>query len=162
MVKPVATLGFAAMVLFAMPAAAGSPMDAGSIGFGIGSGTWAGPLSARYNLTKTTAVQTNVGSYGAYGVASTLGLALSADYIVLRQVLKRTGPVTIGWNLGVGAGAGAFSNVTFIRVAGVAGLEFNFNSFPVDIVLEFRPNAAVVPSIDLHIVHLTGHVRYYL
>jgi hypothetical protein len=161
-VKPASGLALVAAVLFAMPASASSPMAAGALGLGLGSGTWASPLSARYNLTKTTAVQANVGSYGAYGTTSTLGLALSADYIAMRNVAKRTSVVTIGWNLGVGAGLGAFSNVTHVRIAGVAGLEFNFNNLPVDIVLEFRPNAAILPIVDLHIVLLTGHVRYYL
>ena len=142
-------------------AAAAGPNEAGSFGIGLGSGTWTSGLSARYNLTKGTAIQGNLGSYGRYDV-STVGFALSADYLAYRDTLKKTGPVTIGYNLGVGVGLGAFSNVTWIRAAGVAGLEFNFNKFPLDIVLEFRPNISVVPNVGLSLVHLTGQVRYYL
>lgn len=158
----VAFIGLTVATLVASVGFAASPTTAGSLGVGLGSGTWANGLSARYNLTAGTAVQANAGNYAAYGKAKSLGFALSADYIAYRHTLKRAGPVDIGYNLGVGVGLGAFSNATLVRAAGVAGLEFNLNKFPLDVVLEFRPNVQIVPTVDLHLVYLTGHIRYYL
>ncbi len=162
MVKHTPTLVVIIVLLWASAALAGSPTKAGSFGLGLGSGTWTNGLSMRYNSTRTTAVQGNVGSYGVYGMTETLGFAASADYIGHRQKIKRTGPMTICWNIGVGVGLGAFSNVTHVRAAGVLGMEFNFNKFPLDIVLELRPSAAILPRFSMHLMHLTGHMRYYL
>ncbi len=141
--------------------AAGSPDKAGSFGVGLGTGTGASGLSAKYNLTDGTSIQANVGTWGSdyttYG-----GLALSADYLLMEGKLAGGAAVQVNWNLGVGLGAAFWADTMYLAGAGVAGLEFNLRKFPIDVVLEARPIFSISPSSGFGRVAVTGHLRYWL
>ncbi|MFT4978600.1 MAG: hypothetical protein ACI8S6_004510 [Myxococcota bacterium] len=72
-----------------------------------------------------------------------------------------TEPVNIAWNLGVGGALSLGDSSIGIGIAGIAGLEFNVNPVPIDVVVEYRPGLYVIPDVGLDLVNFTGHVRWY-
>ena len=160
-------LSFAALAVLLVAAASpsafanGSPDKPASLGIGLGSGTGASGLSAKYVLTSTTALQANIGGW-AVGYLDYGGLAVSADYLLLRGPMASGGPVDVKWNLGLGVGVGLYENLSALSVAAVAGAEFILRQVPIDIVLEARPIFGVSPEAGFAVFRITFHVRYWL
>ena len=48
-----------------------------------------------------------------------------------------------------------------LGVNGVAGLEFNFNPVPIDLVIEYRPGIHIIPNVDPDLIGFGAHVRVY-
>lgn len=129
----------------------------GNIGIGVGRGTGVWGLSGKLYMGDATSIQ------GVVGVDSNY-IGLSGDFLLEMPALVDLGALEIAWALGAGAGVGISDNSLGVAVAGVAGLEFNFNvipSLPFDLVLEWRPTLSVIPDVGLGLVNFTGHIRIY-
>lgn len=143
--------------LLTTTAQAGSP--GGPFGLGLSGGTQVNGLSGKYYMGGT-ALQ---GTVGIQGLGNDGGdhIGLTLDYLLEQPDLASTDPVNIAWNFGVGGALGLGDNYLGLGVAGIAGLEFNFNPVPIDVVLEYRPTLAVIPDIDLDLVGFSSHIRWY-
>lgn len=129
----------------------------GTFGLGLGAGTLTRlGLSAKYFMGDT-ALQANVGC-GGWSCSS---VGLSADYLFEVPPLIKGRVLDIGLGAGFGAGVGLHDHPA-IAAAGVIGLEGNFNSIPLDLVVEWRPTLLFVPDTHLKLDEFTGHVRVYL
>jgi len=143
----------------------------GRFGLGIGSGTIANGLSAKYFINKSHALQFHLGAYGGAGFKNRWrtidGFAVGADYLFEMPAITRVdGAFELGWNLGAGVGVGFRDrgdefNGAAIAAAFVAGLEFNFIPVPIDLVLEWRPSVLLVPKVGLGILDFTAQLRFY-
>lgn len=155
----------------AAPAAHAAPDQiraAGKIGLGLGSGTLANGLSAKWYVTNLHALQFNLGSFGGGGADHrwhrVAGFAFSADYLIeFPDIVTAGRAFVLGWNAGLGLGIGVADGHGELAVAasGVVGLEFRIIPVPIDIVLEFRPGFLIVPDFDFDPVDFTAHIRYY-
>ncbi len=128
----------------------------GNFGIGLGNGTSATGLSAKYFLSGSQALQGTLGVHlgGDY-------LGVGADYLWEMPEFVQSSPANLGWNLGAGAGLGLGSGIYF-GASFIAGLEFNFNPVPIDLVLEYRPTVNIISGGDLiDLVDFSGHVRFY-
>ncbi len=134
------------------PVQAASP--AGPFGIGVGGGLGVSGLSGKYYMG-STALQGMVGTYAGDG------LGVGVDYLLEMPNLTSSEPVDIAWNIGAGGSVGTISDTSFVAVSGVAGLEFNFNPVPIDLVLEYRPGVALVPGFAMDLVNFSGHLRFY-
>lgn len=138
-------------------ASAASPIrQGGNFGFGLGGGTGASGLSFKYFMGDASAVQANV------GFLYSNGLSVSADYIIELPEFFSHEVLNIGAGIGPGVGVAVADNYFGAAVSGALGLEFNFNVIPIDLVLEWRPALAIVPSVHFYPVGFTGHIRVYL
>jgi hypothetical protein len=161
----------ATSALTTTPAAAEDIRSPGRFGLGIGSGTLANGLSAKYFASKQHAFQFHLGPYGGGGFknrwAHVDGLGLGADYLFEMPSIARVGKAfELGWNLGVGLGLGFRERDDeldgfALAAAFVAGLEFNFIPVPLDLVLEWRPSILVVPDVGVDLVDFTAQLRFY-
>lgn len=143
----------------------------GRFGLGIGSGTIANGLSAKYFVDSKNALQFNLGTFGGRGIdrrwSRFHGLGVSADYLFEMPTIAKAGNAfELAWNLGVGIGLGFDDydrdrDYFALAASFVLGLEFNFIPIPIDIVLEFRPGVLIVPDVDFDPVDFTGHIRVY-
>jgi len=147
----------------------------GRFGLGLGMGTLANGLSAKYFIDRQHALQFHLGEFGGGGPRYRWhrfrGLALGADYLFEGPRIVRAGKAfDLAWNIGGGVGLGfgdryyGFSETRSrlaCAVAFVAGLEFNFIPIPLDIVLEWRPGLLVVPHVRLGVVDFTAQIRVY-
>lgn len=164
--------------LFAIPAFAktntlrlGAPQaikKSGNLGVGVGAGTLATGLSLKYFLSDDTSVQGNLGfSRGCVGCGRRGGryynesVAASVDFLLERGPIAGDEKLSLDWEIGAGAGLGLTDSTITVAAAGVIGLQLNIHALPIDIVVEFRPGAVVVPEVYLNLVDFTGHVRYY-
>lgn len=138
--------------------AAASHRSAGSTGIGLGGGTASAGISAKHWLTKGTAIQGVVGSYGRWEAGS--GIGLSADYLFEGPAIATGEVLDLGWNLGLGAGLG-IGNELGVGVSGVAGLEFAFVPAPIDLTLEYRPTLGVAPGLGFDLINFSGHLRWF-
>lgn len=153
------------------PAEARDIRTPGHFGLGIGSGTIANGLSAKYFMSKQHALQFHLGAYGGAGFNNRWkridGLGLGADYLFEMPAIARVGKAfELGWNLGAGVGLGFRDRDDkydgfAVAVAFVAGLEFNFIPAPFDLVLEWRPSVLVAPSIGIGVLDFTAQLRFY-
>lgn len=175
MVKPLirmTLLGALAVALMAPPALAAPDKirTPGKFGIGLGAGTLANGLSAKYWVATDHALQFNLGIYGGGGFSDRFkrfrGFAVSADYLFEMPDIVTAGEAfVLGWNLGAGVGVGVrgYDNDDRAYVAGafIAGLEFRFIPIPLDIVIEYRPALLIVPDVALKAVDFTAHIRVY-
>lgn len=169
--RALACLLFASLALSAAPAEAKPVRTPGRFGLGIGSGTMANGLSAKYFAAKEHALQFNLGVFGGGGIDNRWrrfgGLGLSADYLFEMPTLVKAGQAfELAWNVGAGIGIGLDDDDRgddFFALAAsfVLGLEFNFIPVPIDIVLEYRPGLLLTPDVDFDAVDFTGHIRFY-
>lgn len=169
--KKAALLTMALLTLSTTAAVAKPIRTPGRFGLGIGSGTIANGLSAKYFAAKDHALQFNAGTFGGGGIKHRWnrfhGFGFSADYLFEMPTIATAGRAfDLGWNIGAGVGLGLDDNDTrddFFALAAsfVLGLEFNFIPVPLDIVLEFRPGLLIVPDVDFDPVDFTAHIRVY-
>lgn len=144
------------------PARAGELRHAGNFGLGFGGGTYGGGISAKYFASDTTAFQ---GTLNAWANKNGSAIVANGDYLVEMPDLANLDGMDIGWSIGPGVGlgletAGSYNSVT-LGISGLAGLEFNLNVIPLDIVLEYRPRLLLIDIVDFELVTFGGHVRYY-
>jgi len=145
----------------------------GRFGLGIGSGTIANGLSAKYFVDSKNALQFNLGSFGGRGFDNRWkrfgGVGFSADYLFeMPTIVTASRAFDLAWNIGAGIGLGFDDNdykdhrdYFALAASFVLGLEFNFIPIPLDIVLEFRPGLLLTPDVDVDPVDFTGHIRGY-
>ena len=149
----------------------------GRFGLGIGSGTLANGLSAKYFMNKKNALQFNLGTFGGRGYDSRWGrwggFGFSADYLFEMPAIARAGDAfELAWNLGAGLGVGfdnhdyehkdkRYHDYTAFAASFVLGLEFNFIAIPLDIVVEYRPGLLLVPYVNFYPIDFTAHIRVY-
>ena len=148
------------LLLLLCPSLAMAAPDGGPFGLGLGGGLGVSGLSGKLWLGDSAAFQGVVGVWGL--TDDHLGAGL--DALLEMPAIAETEPVEVAWNLGVGGtlGVGGSSSIPLlVGVSGVAGLEFNFQPIPLDLVLEYRPGLIVVPGVDLDLVNFSGHIRYY-
>ncbi|MCK6502554.1 hypothetical protein L6R53_04025 [Myxococcota bacterium] len=137
---------------------------AGSFGLGLGGGTSTAGLSAKYFLRETLAVQGVVGAgYGARDDADgwSTGLGLGADLLFEGLSFAELDDVELGWNVGPGLGLWAYDDRVALAAAGVVGLEACVLTFPLDVVVEYRPRMLLAPDVGFDWFSLSGHIRYY-
>lgn len=153
----------ASLLLLAGSAHAADFRSGGNFGLGLGGGTFSSGISGKYYLSDSNAIQGVIGTWGYTGGYGSSGFALSADYLWEMPIFASTDPVDFGWNVGAGAALGTIPALEYmyVGIAGVIGIEANFNPVPIDIVLEYRPTVVVVPGVGFGWSGLTGHVRYY-
>ena len=149
----------------------------GRFGLGIGAGTIANGLSAKYFIDKQNALQFNLGSFGGHGFDNRWhrfgGFGFSMDYLFEMPTIAVAGRAfELNWNLGAGLGIGFddddhdhkddhYDDYFALAASFVLGLEFDFIPIPLDIVLEFRPGILLVPYTDFDPVDFTAHIRVY-
>lgn len=172
-----AALCATALLLSADIASAEPIRTPGRFGLGIGSGTIANGLSAKYFVDKRNAFQFNLGSFGGRGFDNRWhrfgGFGFSADYLFEMPTIAKAGQAfELAWNFGAGLGVGFdddeydhkddhYHDYFALAASFVLGLEFDLIPIPLDIVLEFRPGLLLVPYIDLDLVDFTAHIRVY-
>lgn len=171
MKRLVPALSLTLLVLTAAPASAKPVRTAGNFGLGLGSGTMANGLSAKYFAATSHALQFNLGVFGGGGIDNRWhrfgGLGLSADYLFEMPTLVKAGRAfELAWNIGAGVGVGlddhdGGDDVVAFAASFVLGLEFNLIPVPIDIVLEYRPGLLIVPDVDFDAVDFTAHIRFY-
>lgn len=149
----------------------------GRFGLGIGMGTLANGLSAKYFIDKENALQFNLGEFGGRGFDRRWGhwggIGFSADYLFEMPAIARAGNAfELAWNIGAGLGIGFdnddyehkhkhYHDYTAFAASFVLGLEFNFIPAPIDIVIEFRPGLLLVPYVDFDPIDFTAHIRVF-
>ncbi|TNF24292.1 MAG: hypothetical protein EP329_25200 [Deltaproteobacteria bacterium] len=140
----------------------------GKIGLGLGSGTLANGLSAKWYMGTDHALQFNLGSFGGGGIDHrwhrVAGFAAGVDYLLeLPDIVTAGNAFVLGWNAGVGGALGVADGHAdlAVAVAGIVGLEFRIIPVPIDIVLEFRPGLLIIPDVDFDAVDFTAHIRFY-
>lgn len=147
-----------ALLCVSAPAFADSPVrQAGNFGIGLGSSNRAAGLSMKYFMTGSQALQGTIGvPFGGNYIG------LGADYLFELPALYSGEVLELGWSIGPGVGLGLGRDSYIGADAGlVAGLEFNFNPIPIDLVLEWRPNVDILPDFGLDFINFSGHLRYY-
>lgn len=164
--------------VFTAGTASAEPLRApGNFGLGIGSGTLANGLSAKYFIDSGNALQFNLGVFGGRGIDNRWhrfgGVGFSADYLFeMPAIVKASDTFELAWNLGLGLGIGfdnddyehkdhRYHDYVAVGASFVLGLELNFLALPLDIVLEYRPGVFLTPYFDFHPVDFTGHIRFY-
>jgi hypothetical protein len=171
--RPIASLPVLAVIIAGVvaiaPAAAHAQAArrAQGFGLGLGAGTIANGLSMKYYMGGA-ALQGVVGVFGGGDVGDRFrhfnGIAGSLDYLFEMPSLARSQYFTVDWSFGLGAGFGvqAFSSGSpALAGSGIAGIEFNFTTFPLDLVIEYRPSLGILPDPGLNLVNFTAHIRIY-
>ncbi len=168
----VAALTLGALAL-AAAAHAGAVRHAGNIGVGLGgagsfgnAGVGGGGLSVKYFTSDSMAIQGLVNARGGSGYS---WLGLNGDYLLEQPALGNPEGLEIAWCVGPGLGlglatydtAGGTESWVAVSAGGVAGLEFNLEVIPLDIVLEYRPSLVLLPDLEFALVNFGGQVRYY-
>lgn len=142
------------------PAYALPPRRGAKVGIGVGGGLGVNGLSGKFWLDDGNAIQLVIGAWGVGRYDYGYGLGVSADYLWEMPSLARAEALILAWNLGLGASVGA-NDPAWLGVSGVAGLEFNFQPAPIDVVIEYRPGFRILPSAGPDLVNFTGHVRVH-
>lgn len=144
--------------------------EKGHFGLGLGAGTSVAGVSMKYFLADAFSIQGVVGLSG-YGGNEALGV--SADFLFeMPAFYKNAEALDIAWELGAGAYTWIGNDLHF-GIQGVAGIQFNLNVIPLDIVLEYRPNFHFAgpyygnnPNYNdgfyFDPVSFGGHIRFYL
>lgn len=158
-------------------AAGGGVRTPGNLGLGIGAGTLATGLSLKY-MQGDTALQGNIGINARNRNRYDDWLSLGFDYLFEQPSLTGGGDIELAWNIGPGASLAVTDDINYwiLGVSGVIGLEFLFNSIPLDFVLEYRPSIYIFDdsyyyydwgyrrgdsNIRVDIVNFGGHLRFY-
>lgn len=140
-----------------VPGVAAASPPGGPFGIGLGGGTGPSGLSMKYH-TGGTALQ---GVIGWGGVGDDGGyLAVSADFLLEQPEFAGGQGLSLAWNYGLGANVGV-GDALALGVSAIAGLEFNIQPVPIDIVLEIRPGISLLPGFDVSLLNGGGHIRYY-
>lgn len=155
------TLTVLGALLFAglsTPAMAADP-SGGTLGVGLASGASSyGFGGAGLSLKKyagSTAYQGVVRLNNNY-------IGVGADFLLEQPSFADLGGAAqLGWNYGLGANVGLGNNYLGLGASGVVGLEVLFQPLPIDLVLEYRPGAYILPGFALDLVNFSGHLRYY-
>jgi len=149
----------------------------GRFGLGIGAGTLANGLSAKYFIDNSNALQFNLGAFGGRGWDNRWhyfgGFGFSMDYLFEMPTIAKAGQAfELAWNIGAGLGIGyddddyiykkdRYNDYFALAASFVLGLEFDFIAIPIDIVIEFRPGFLLVPYVAFDPVDFTAHLRIY-
>ncbi len=165
--------GLVAIVLcslvFARPASAQQTHPPGSFGIGVGTATIAGGLSLKLPISRGVAFQGVVGIWRDYGHDWRYGhdsMALGVDLLYDMPLLLRSYVCSLGWNFGLGVGAGV-ETATNALVGGagttaVLGLALNFVPIPIDLVLEYRPGLYVIAGASAaNPLDFSAHMRFW-
>jgi len=135
-------------------------------GVGLGSGTIANGLSVKM-MAGPGAFQWVAGFWGGGGAGDRFrhidGVAGSLDYLFEMPSLARSPYFTVDWAFGFGGGVGVptFNGQVGAAASGIAGIEFNFTTVPLDLTIEYRPTIAIIPDPHLHLVDFTAHLRLW-
>ncbi|QDG50737.1 hypothetical protein FIV42_08340 [Persicimonas caeni] len=135
-------------------------------GIGIGAATVAGGLSIKTGTASGFTFQGVVGPWRGYGPEWRYGadsIAVAGDFLYEQAPLASGGLLSLGWNYGVGVGAGFGDwGGAVVGVTGVLGLEFNFVPAPIDVVLEYRPGLYIGENdFDIAFWDVTPHIRLW-
>ncbi|OQB12331.1 MAG: hypothetical protein BWY17_03181 [Deltaproteobacteria bacterium ADurb.Bin207] len=133
----------------------------GNFGLGLGVSTFAAPLSAKYFMADSHALQFNAGFFQDDLDFEGQGVGLGLDYLFEMPAITSGGGVELGWAAGLGPAFGTAHGHSALAAVGVLGLEFNIKAISVDFVLEYRPQLLLTPDVDLDLVEFGGHARYY-
>ncbi len=139
-------------------------MSNNSLGVGLGTGTSANGLSAKYIVSRRVSVQANLGSIGGTGTEKFTGLSgvgFSTDLLFHTMNIIHGGFLHLDISAGFGLGIGLADSQSVLAGAGVVGLELNIQEFPFDFVVEYRPSLLVTPDVELELVDLSFHLRFY-
>jgi len=148
------------------PAHAIAPADtirsAGNFGIGVGGGTAVSGLSMKYLLSTDTSLQAVVGGAGyANDDFGNTAIGVDLDFLLeLPTLTTIDGLFELGWEAGLGAWTW-IGDPFWLGVNGAAGIQFNFQPVPIDLVLEWRPAVRVVPDVGVELVDFGGHLRFY-
>ena len=121
----------------------GSFAQPGELGVGLGAGTLATGVTAKYFFNSRNALQALVGVYGSL-LFGGRGYSGGVDYIREMPTLLRGNAATVNWNFGAGAGVISYSHqrqdATLFSLSGVLGLGVQFRGAPLEVVAEWRPS----------------------
>ena len=173
MKRAAVVLFFLAALLVGGQAFAQTPNESG-FGVGLGTSNMASGVSLK-SAQGSTAYQFVIGGFrgswygGRFGPNRTYqgyyrGLGASFDFLYEQPNIVSTEPFNLGWNAGVGAGLGVASTGFWgLGANGVVGLEFNFNPFPIDITLEYRPGIFFYENGfgGIALFDFGGHIRFW-
>jgi len=135
-------------------------------GIGVGSGTIANGLSVKM-MAGPGAFQAVAGFWDGGGAKDRFvhvdGVAGSLDYLFEMPSLTRSQYFSIDWCFGLGGGVGVptFNGGLGVAVSGIAGLEFNFTTVPLDLTIEYRPGVGIIPHPGLNLIDFTAHLRLW-
>ena len=138
----------------------------GGLGVGAGAGLGVMGISAKYHLSNT-AVQMVAGVWGVDELVSDqenelrIGPAVELDYLLEMPDIAHSRLLDVSWNVGGGATGALPTGIAYVSAGLIAGLELCPRRVPIDIVLEYHPEAAFLPRFWLQPFNFSGHVRYY-
>lgn len=158
-----------AMLLLTSQAMAQDSRDPSKLGVGLGAATVPAGISLKKNLGGAMAAQGVVGAWRGYGRhygIYTSAFGLGADLLWEQGPLGGGDALSLGWNIGAGAGVGIANGTAIFGATGVLGLEFNFIAAPIDFVVEYRPGLYVGAgygdaNIGWSFIDFTGHLRFW-
>ena len=127
----------------------------GGFGLGVGSTTHTSGVSMK-QFAGPTALQATLGCWRGCD-----GLGGSVDLLVNMPEIAGADVMALAWNFGGGGALGLDSDGLGAMASFILGLELNFRVVPVDLVLEWRPGLQVAPDVDIALLGLGGHLRYY-
>jgi hypothetical protein len=108
----------------------------GRIGVGVGGGTLANGLSAKFYVAPRTALQAVLG-------LSHWGLSFSGDFIKEFRPFVRTPVGDMFAGVGVGAGLVRYRDFNdeadVVGISGILELGWHFNEVPLELILDWRP-----------------------
>jgi len=143
------------LLLAAGSAQAGTP--GGPLGLGLGGGLGVSGISGKYHIGEI-AIQGVIGGNNLAG--DDTGVGVGVDYLLEMPDLGSSGNVDFAWNCGFGGTLGIGSSAT-IGASGVVGFEILVLAVPLDIVIEYRPGAEILPDLTPDLFNFSSHVRYY-
>lgn len=131
-------------------------------GVGLGGGTAASGISAKFNLGTGASLQLVAGGAGyANNDFGSTALGVNLDFLLeLPTITTVDGVFDLNWEAGIGGWAW-IGDPFWFGANGVLGLQFNLIPIPLDIVLEYRPALRVIPDIGVEVVDFGAHVRFY-
>jgi hypothetical protein len=153
------------MSLLGAPSIAQADRPPGDFGIGLGAATVPSGISFKTYTGKTVALQGVVGSWRGHGEDWRVGVdsfGVGLDLLYEMPSLAELQLLELGWNYGVGAGAGVDDDgEAVLGGTGVLGLEFNFNPAPIDFVIEYRPGLYIDDGLQFEFADATGHLRWW-
>ncbi len=151
-------------VVVALTLLAASPaladMHGKKLGVGVGGGTIANGLTAKYYLTENTALQVMLGQRFRHGVS------VGADYVMEFAPLAKGGAGRLFWGAGVGAGLLLYdvgvNQSNIIGVSGIVELGWHFQALPLELIVDWRPTYFIGDYLDgLWLGGGGGAIRWY-
>ena len=157
------------LLLFPATALAGAPIQQGSnLGLGVGGGSTASGLSAKYFIGSDFAVQGIVGPWNPLALdllnegnhVSNGALGFELAMLLESQPFVNGSFADLAFNYGLGVGLVPTSGPE-ITLVPIGGFELNIETIPVDLVLEYRPPGWVYPDFRYDFVGFGAHLRVY-